>query len=149
MSNTLTKRGSILTGVICIVIVALSFIVAGCGGEREGKSEIVYRTVKQDPGTNTSGSETTKEATAPTESFEDELASIEDEVNVEERYEGNEGWYHASGAGLCSRKLYYGPILGFVAINRSHFNLNPPGKDHIVIAAPPSLEEGSVYQTYI
>ena len=29
------------------------------------------------------------------------------EVNVEERYEGNEGWYHASGAGLCSRKLYY------------------------------------------
>ena len=29
------------------------------------------------------------------------------EVNVEERYKGNEGWYHASGAGLCSRKLYY------------------------------------------
>ena len=28
-------------------------------------------------------------------------------LNVEERYEGNEGWYHASGAGLCSRKLYY------------------------------------------
>ena len=29
------------------------------------------------------------------------------EVNSEERYRGNEGWYHASGAGLCSRKLYY------------------------------------------
>ena len=28
-------------------------------------------------------------------------------LNVEERYENNEGWYHASGAGLCSRKLYY------------------------------------------
>ena len=27
--------------------------------------------------------------------------------NTEERYVGNEGWYHASGAGLCSRKLYY------------------------------------------
>ena len=29
------------------------------------------------------------------------------EENRKERYEGNEGWYHASGAGLCSRKLYY------------------------------------------
>ena len=28
-------------------------------------------------------------------------------VNTEERYKGKEGWYHASGAGLCSRKLYY------------------------------------------
>ena len=31
-------------------------------------------------------------------------------VNTEERYEGKEGWYHASGAGLCSRKLYYQSI---------------------------------------
>ena len=29
------------------------------------------------------------------------------EKNRQERYEGNEGWYHASGAGLCSRKLYF------------------------------------------
>ena len=29
------------------------------------------------------------------------------EQNREERYEGNEGWYHASGAGFCSRKLYF------------------------------------------
>ena len=29
------------------------------------------------------------------------------EENRKERYEGNEDWYHASGAGLCSRKLYY------------------------------------------
>ena len=27
--------------------------------------------------------------------------------NRAERYVGNEDWYHASGAGLCSRKLYY------------------------------------------
>ena len=27
--------------------------------------------------------------------------------NREERYEGNEHWYHASGAGSCSRKLYF------------------------------------------
>ena len=29
------------------------------------------------------------------------------EKNVTERYKGNEHWYHASGAGGCSRKLYY------------------------------------------
>ena len=27
--------------------------------------------------------------------------------NREKRYEGNERWYHASGAGSCSRKLYF------------------------------------------
>ena len=27
--------------------------------------------------------------------------------NREKRYEGNEHWYHASGAGSCSRKLYF------------------------------------------
>ena len=31
----------------------------------------------------------------------------QNELNREERYEGNEDWYHASGAGLCSRKLYF------------------------------------------
>ena len=29
------------------------------------------------------------------------------EKNRKERYEGNEHWYHASGAGSCSRKLYF------------------------------------------
>ena len=29
------------------------------------------------------------------------------EQNREEKYEGNESWYHASGAGFCSRKLYF------------------------------------------
>ena len=29
------------------------------------------------------------------------------EENHSERYEGNEHWYHASGAGSCSRKLYF------------------------------------------
>ena len=29
------------------------------------------------------------------------------ERNRKNRYEGNEHWYHASGAGSCSRKLYY------------------------------------------
>ena len=32
------------------------------------------------------------------------------ELNRKERYEGNEGWYHASGAGFCSRKLYFESI---------------------------------------
>ena len=29
------------------------------------------------------------------------------EENRVKRYEGNEHWYHASGAGSCSRKLYF------------------------------------------
>ena len=29
------------------------------------------------------------------------------DLNKKERYKGNESWYHASGAGFCSRKLYY------------------------------------------
>ena len=29
------------------------------------------------------------------------------EENRLERYKGNESWYHASGAGSCSRKLYF------------------------------------------
>ena len=29
------------------------------------------------------------------------------EENYQNRYVGNEGYYHASGAGFCSRKLYY------------------------------------------
>ena len=29
------------------------------------------------------------------------------EQNKKERYEGKESWYHASGAGFCSRKLYF------------------------------------------
>ena len=42
--------------------------------------------------------------------FEDiyhDYLMYKNKLNVEERYENNEGWYHASGAGLCSRKLYY------------------------------------------
>ena len=32
------------------------------------------------------------------------------EENRKERYEGMEDYYHASGAGFCSRKLYYQSI---------------------------------------
>ena len=32
------------------------------------------------------------------------------ESNRLERYEGMENYYHASGAGMCSRKLYYQSI---------------------------------------
>ena len=32
---------------------------------------------------------------------------LKQDENTEERYKGNENWYHASGAGSCSRKLYY------------------------------------------
>ena len=32
---------------------------------------------------------------------------VKNEENRKDRYDGNEDWYHASGAGLCSRKLYF------------------------------------------
>ncbi len=35
---------------------------------------------------------------------------VEQERNRLERYEGNESWYHGSGAGSCSRKLYFESI---------------------------------------
>ena len=31
-------------------------------------------------------------------------------VNSEERYKGNESWYHASSAGMCTRKIYYSSV---------------------------------------
>ena len=36
-----------------------------------------------------------------------EYLVYKNELNRKERYKGNEGWYHASGAGFCSRKLYF------------------------------------------
>ena len=36
-----------------------------------------------------------------------EYLNHKNEQNRKDRYEGNEGWYHASGAGFCSRKLYF------------------------------------------
>ena len=31
--------------------------------------------------------------------------------NYQERYVGNEGWYKASSAGFCSRKMYYESVM--------------------------------------
>jgi CRISPR/Cas system-associated exonuclease Cas4 (RecB family) len=33
------------------------------------------------------------------------------EENYQERYVGNEGWYKASSAGFCSRKMYYESVM--------------------------------------
>ena len=33
--------------------------------------------------------------------------NVKEEENRQLRYKGNEHWYHASGAGSCSRKLYF------------------------------------------
>ena len=38
--------------------------------------------------------------------YRDYLDLKQDE-NRKERYDGNEDWYHASGSGSCSRKLYF------------------------------------------
>ena len=42
------------------------------------------------------------------------------EQNRIERYKGKEGWYHASGAGLCSRKLYFESVEKAVPTNPSN-----------------------------
>ena len=39
-----------------------------------------------------------------------DYALFKREQNRTNRYEGKEGWYHASGAGSCSRKLYFESI---------------------------------------
>ena len=41
--------------------------------------------------------------------YDDYILELKDE-NFESRYEGNDDWYHASGAGLCMRKHYYAQI---------------------------------------
>jgi len=41
--------------------------------------------------------------------YHDYLTHLND-LNRKERYDGNESWYHASGAGYCSRKLYFESI---------------------------------------
>jgi CRISPR/Cas system-associated exonuclease Cas4 (RecB family) len=41
------------------------------------------------------------------EEIYNEYLQHKNEQNRIERYEGREGWYHASGAGYCSRKLYF------------------------------------------
>ena len=38
--------------------------------------------------------------------------------NYEERYTNNEGWYKASSAGFCSRKLYYESVLKLEPTNK-------------------------------
>jgi CRISPR/Cas system-associated exonuclease Cas4 (RecB family) len=48
------------------------------------------------------------------------------EENRKARYDGNEGWYHASGAGLCSRKLY------FESVEKAK-PTNPPSKKSLRI----------------
>jgi hypothetical protein len=43
--------------------------------------------------------------------YDDYILELRDE-NFENRYEGKDTWYHASGAGLCVRKHYYSQIEG-------------------------------------
>ena len=43
--------------------------------------------------------------------YYNQYMDIKYEENSEERYVGKESYYHASGAGFCSRKLYYESVL--------------------------------------
>ncbi|MAG26286.1 hypothetical protein CMI47_12105 [Candidatus Pacearchaeota archaeon] len=46
-----------------------------------------------------------------------EYLEHKNEENRKNRYDGNESWYHASGAGFCSRKLYYESVEQAVPSN--------------------------------
>ena len=46
-----------------------------------------------------------------------EYLLYKNEQNRKERYDGKEGWYHASGAVFCSRKLYYESVEKAVPTN--------------------------------
>ena len=46
-------------------------------------------------------------------------------VNTEERYKGKESWYHASGAGSCSRKLYYQSVEKVKTTPKTFEELSP------------------------
>ncbi len=50
------------------------------------------------------------------------------EVNVEERYKEKEGWYHASGAGLCSRKMYYQSVEKLQMPSKNFSELDSKGQ---------------------
>ena len=41
------------------------------------------------------------------EGIYEEYINEKQEENRIKRYKGNESWYHASGSGSCSRKLYF------------------------------------------
>ena len=43
--------------------------------------------------------------------YDDYILELKDE-NFEKRYEGQDTWYHASGAGMCVRKHYYAQVEG-------------------------------------
>ena len=49
-------------------------------------------------------------------------------LNTEERYEGKEGWYHASGAGLCSRKMYYQSVEKLQMPSKNFSELDSKGQ---------------------
>ena len=49
----------------------------------------------------------TKNSPIDIEGFYESYINSKQEENRVDRYEGNENWYHGSGSGSCSRKLYF------------------------------------------
>ena len=50
----------------------------------------------------------------------EEFIDMKSEENFEERYRGKEDYYHASGIGMCSRKLYYQTVMKAEITNPSN-----------------------------
>ena len=51
------------------------------------------------------------------EKLYNDYIALKNEENYKDRYEGKEKYYHASGGGSCSRKLYYESIEQIEATN--------------------------------
>ena len=58
------------------------------------------------------------------EKLYNDYIAVKNEENYKNRYEGREQYYHASGAGSCSRKLYYESIEQASTTNPSNERSN-------------------------
>ncbi|HSG28641.1 MAG TPA: tetratricopeptide repeat protein, partial [Candidatus Krumholzibacterium sp.] len=101
------KRGTALAAVICSAIVVLGIVFAGCGGDSTGESG--YRTIKKETVTAAKG-DPGDQAVArveKVESFDDEMASIEEEAQAAEptevTYEEAEAAYLARNYGEAAK----------------------------------------------
>ena len=55
------------------------------------------------------------------ESYYSEYIDIKNQENTDSRYVGKEKYYHASGIGTCSRKLYYQSVMKAKPTNKVDF----------------------------
>jgi len=86
--------------------------------------------------------------------YEDYIDNKNDE-NYKERYVGKESWYKASGAGFCSRKMYYESVLKLAptnppnAVSKMRMRLGTVFHDELQTALKESDPSLYIYNTSI